>query len=204
MLIGITARARNGIMLKYRIEHGLTQVAAARQLGIHPQIWNSMELLRFDANRLSWNQVTKVAKSLGCLPEELIPEELRGYDCRVSKVVFRQVEAERMLAERTAQRMILPAPDKQVELEDLRNVSARRIEKSLKKLTYRQREILKLRFGLNERRKTYTLEEIGRMFKITRERVRSIEAGAVAKLRTQKISDFLRECLPDQAKETRR
>ena len=51
----------------------------------------------------------------------------------------------------------------------------------LKTLTYREREIIRLRYGLGDGY-TYTLEEVGRIFKVTRERVRQIEAKAVRKL----------------------
>ena len=51
----------------------------------------------------------------------------------------------------------------------------------LKTLTYREREIIRLRYGLADGY-SYTLEEVGRIFKVTRERVRQIEAKAVRKL----------------------
>ena len=56
-----------------------------------------------------------------------------------------------------------------------------RIEKLLKTLTFREREIIRLRYGLVDGY-SYTLEEVGRIFKVTRERVRQIEAKAVKKL----------------------
>jgi RNA polymerase primary sigma factor len=55
------------------------------------------------------------------------------------------------------------------------------ISKILKTLTYREREIIKLRYGL-ENGYSYTLEEVGRIFQVTRERVRQIEQKAVEKL----------------------
>ena len=57
-----------------------------------------------------------------------------------------------------------------------------KIETILKTLTYREREIIRLRYGLTDGY-TYTLEEVGRIFRVTRERVRQIEAKAVEKLR---------------------
>src|SRR3989344_3563672 len=56
-----------------------------------------------------------------------------------------------------------------------------KIEAVLKTLTYREREIIKLRYGLGDGY-TYTLEEVGRIFKVTQERVRMIEAKAARKL----------------------
>ncbi len=57
-----------------------------------------------------------------------------------------------------------------------------RIEKVLDTLSYREREILKMRYGLKDGY-AYTLEEVGKIFKVTRERVRQIEAAAVKKLK---------------------
>ncbi|WP_442481483.1 sigma-70 family RNA polymerase sigma factor [Aeoliella sp. SH292] len=68
------------------------------------------------------------------------------------------------------------------------------IEELLKTLTFREREIIRLRYGLHDGY-SYTLEEVGRIFKVTRERVRQIEAKAVAKLqhpvRSQMLSSFV-------------
>ncbi|NQW47697.1 MAG: sigma-70 family RNA polymerase sigma factor, partial [Planctomycetes bacterium] len=69
-----------------------------------------------------------------------------------------------------------------------------RIESLLKTLTYREREIIRLRYGLTDGY-TYTLEEVGRIFRVTRERVRQIEAKAVKKLqhpvRSRQLETFL-------------
>ena len=69
-----------------------------------------------------------------------------------------------------------------------------RIVKVLRTLSYREREIIKLRFGLGDGY-SYTLEEVGHIFKVTRERIRQIEAKAVRKLqqpaRSQELVGFL-------------
>ena len=57
----------------------------------------------------------------------------------------------------------------------------RRIDATLNSLSFREREIIKLRFGLGVGY-TYTLEEVGKIFKVTRERVRQIEAKSLRKL----------------------
>jgi len=70
-----------------------------------------------------------------------------------------------------------------------------KIEGLLKTLTYREREIVRLRYGLGDGY-TYTLEEVGRIFKVTRERVRQIEAKALRKLqhpvRSEQLEGFMR------------
>ena len=69
-----------------------------------------------------------------------------------------------------------------------------RIDSLLKTLTYREREIIRLRYGLTDGY-TYTLEEVGRIFRVTRERVRQIEAKAVKKLqhpvRSRQLESFM-------------
>lgn len=69
-----------------------------------------------------------------------------------------------------------------------------KIETVLHTLSYREREIIKLRYGIGDGY-TYTLEEVGKKFNVTRERVRQIEAKAVRKLqhpvRSRKLEGFL-------------
>jgi RNA polymerase primary sigma factor len=62
-----------------------------------------------------------------------------------------------------------------------RDALKRRIEEAMQTLNYREREIIKLRYGLADGY-AYTLEEVGKIFCVTRERVRQIETKAVRKL----------------------
>jgi RNA polymerase primary sigma factor len=82
------------------------------------------------------------------------------------------------------------SPSESATSEMLRN----RIGDVLRTLTYREREILKLRYGIGDGY-TYTLEEVGRIFKVTRERVRQVESKAIRKLqhpvRRQRLANFL-------------
>lgn len=69
-----------------------------------------------------------------------------------------------------------------------------RLEEVIKTLNYREREILRMRFGLADGY-AYTLEEVGRVFSVTRERVRQIESKAVKKLqqpfRSRTLASFV-------------
>ena len=75
-----------------------------------------------------------------------------------------------------------------------REMLKERIDDVLGTLTFREREIIKLRYGIGDGY-TYTLEEVGRIFRVTRERVRQIEAKAVRKLRhpvrARQLASFL-------------
>jgi RNA polymerase primary sigma factor len=68
------------------------------------------------------------------------------------------------------------------------------LEEVLDSLTLREQKVLKLRFGIDDGR-ARTLEEVGKQFDVTRERIRQIEAKALRKLkhpsRSKKLKDFL-------------
>ena len=68
------------------------------------------------------------------------------------------------------------------------------LNNALSSLTPREREVDTLRFGLEDGR-ARTLEEVGREFNVTRERIRQIEAKALRKLRhpsrSKRLKDFL-------------
>lgn len=83
----------------------------------------------------------------------------------------------------TAERMYT-----ELEKEDLRN----RIEFILSSLGDREREILELRFGFRND-KEYTLEEVGNMFELTRERIRQIQAKALKKLRNSPGVKYIKQ-----------
>jgi RNA polymerase primary sigma factor len=83
----------------------------------------------------------------------------------------------------------LPPPDAAS-----RQLLKEQIEDVLESLTPRERRVLQLRFGLEDGR-SRTLEEVGREFNVTRERIRQIEAKALRKLRhptrSRKLKDYL-------------
>jgi RNA polymerase primary sigma factor len=83
----------------------------------------------------------------------------------------------------------------------MRQMLRDKIDHVLKSLTYREREIIKLRYGLGDGY-SYTLEETGRIFKVTRERIRQIESKALKKLqhhtRSNHLRGFVEALLPNE------
>jgi RNA polymerase primary sigma factor len=84
---------------------------------------------------------------------------------------------------------VMPSPPDTVIHINLRE----QIEEALKSLTEREAKVLKMRFGLGDGNE-HTLEEVGQQFKVTRERIRQIEAKALRKLkhpsRSKKLKSF--------------
>lgn len=83
-----------------------------------------------------------------------------------------------------------PAPDSAIAKAAL----IKRIREALTLLTDREEEIIRLRFGIDQEA-TYTLDEIGNMFDLTRERIRQIEKRALEKLCLADEGDILRSFL---------
>lgn len=85
----------------------------------------------------------------------------------------------------------LPSPEEHLDQADL----ARYIDDALSGLNERESKVLRLRFGLADHGDGMTLEEIGQMFGLTRERIRQIEAKALGRLRHPSRGDVLRDFL---------
>ncbi|HEX4662099.1 MAG TPA: RNA polymerase sigma factor RpoD [Candidatus Saccharimonadales bacterium] len=83
-----------------------------------------------------------------------------------------------------------PSPDDAASVQLLKE----QVQDILNVLTEREQKILKMRFGLEDG-KSHTLEEVGQEFSVTRERIRQIEAKALAKLRKHKDAKKLYEYL---------
>jgi RNA polymerase primary sigma factor len=71
------------------------------------------------------------------------------------------------------------------------------VEAALSELSEREQEVVKMRFGLVDGQ-AKTLEEVGKEFGVTRERIRQIEAKTLAKLRHPQRSQRLKEFLEDE------
>ncbi len=83
-----------------------------------------------------------------------------------------------------------PSPDKELLTDSLR----KEIDRALNKLTRREADIVRLYFGLNDKR-THRLEEIGEVFNLTRERVRQIREKAIKRLKHTSRSRILKTYL---------
>ncbi len=78
-----------------------------------------------------------------------------------------------------------------------RHLLGEEVDRALEELGERERQVVQMRFGLNRSGRAHTLEEVGREFGVTRERIRQIEAKTLAKLRhpqrSKKLRDYLEE-----------
>ncbi len=179
MLVALVAKMRNGRLLRYRKDNCVTQKAAAELAGISPTAWCAIEGMRF--KDVSWRNVRLVADFLEVSTEEICPEAMRKMNLRLEATAYKECEANLLMARDTENRLTLPSPADTEDGEQRTAMQREAIDDILKTLTYREREIIKLRYGIGDGY-TYTLEEISRIFKVTRERVRQVEAKAIRKL----------------------
>jgi RNA polymerase sigma factor (sigma-70 family) len=122
----------------------------------------------------------KLFKVTGKLLEDIWPRELRAAIRNgkiATRIDFRQDIDLKLLTVDFQARALLPSP------EDLaaRAEVQESFDDLLKTLTFRQRQIIEMRFGLNGQ--SYTLEEVGKVFKLTKDRIRQIENTAINRLR---------------------
>ena len=87
-----------------------------------------------------------------------------------------------------------PDPNNRPEQDIISQEHIQRLRNALKRLNYREREIIKLRYGLADGY-CYTLKEVGHFFRVTRERIRQIEAKAIKKLQQPALSQGLVGCI---------
>lgn len=178
---------RNEAAIAAREKLGLTQAEAARRIGVPQGSLCDLECLRFDrfgvggyrSKGIGDRQLMAIAFFYGVSDEELLPADLRGKSFTNHAEAVKDVPTTALLG------MAADAPSAEQKLIGEEVKAA--IGEALDDLTFREREIVKLRYGMGGEGE-YTLEEVSRIFRITRERVRQIEMKAMRKLRHPKRS----------------
>ncbi len=185
--VAIIAKLRNGPMIRYRNTGGIAQGEAARRAGIATLTWVLLEQmrlgLRYDAEG---SAARKVAQLLSMSLYDVFPPELRGRMSGCTRTAYGRLAAHCLTdaVERHTERMTLPSPADLIEQQD----DVDRLKPLLMALSYREREIIKLRNGIGDGH-AHTLEEVGKIFKVTRERIRAVEARAMRKLKALRGRD---------------
>lgn len=173
--VGIKVIPYNRIMREARRTLKLTQRQLAEQIGVSTSLVSEIERM---SHSVSETVATEIALVLGVDMDYLFPHELRGRPRETTSFDFVvQVESLQALSEETVD-TIAAGPETAYMQTELHNV----LMDQLHKLTPQQRRVVEVRFGLDGK-DSMTLEEVARLFGLTRERVRQIEAMALARLR---------------------
>lgn len=200
--IRIVAKLRHGVIDDLVEQHGRQELA--KILGVCTSTisnWANLKTIpSFEggngrgsmSKEKARSVAVKLCKLSGKRLEDIFPSFARKAleDTPRTIVVDRPLtegEAAEAIARRDSQqRLAGPAPILGAVHSELKSDLA----KAMKCLSYREREIVKLRYGLNDGY-SYTLEEVGKIFKVTRDRIRQIEAKAICKLRRTEIASEL-------------
>jgi RNA polymerase sigma factor (sigma-70 family) len=184
MRLRATLKLRNEAMLAARERFGLTQKALSELSDVGLAEIGQMERLDYRMPRCA-EKASRVAGVLELDVEQVVPEQYASKRLWADIHVVREIDAGLLLtvSEDAARMRLLPAPSNDVELRDLKAA----IESILSTLSWREGEIIKLRYGLCGEQ-AHTLSEVGQIVRLTRERVRQIETNAIRKLtdRTQR------------------
>jgi len=146
------------------------------------KIWASCGTLRRGQRETTRKAVLRLCEMAQSTPEDLFPgfvrEKLNGKS-RITQTT-REITFQQLTAV-PRQQLTYEVPFDEIDANlDAVDTIGKLWKKA--KLSYREREILKLRYGLGDG-VTFTLEEVGHIFRVTRERIRNVEAKALRKLR---------------------
>ena len=185
LAVGIRKSVFHYEMKSRRTALGLTQRQVAEQCGMSLKTYSKIETFRqFPATK----QADAISLVLGQSVDKLFPEWSKlVYKKRKAKIEVHDISF--VSLESPTYRM-LEAPDN-IEDNLFDEETKDRIEQILETLGPREREIVKMRFGFYGKQKT--LEEVGKHFMVTRERIREIEMKAMGKLKCPSRADKLRE-----------
>lgn len=179
--------------IRQAITRALADQARTIRIPVHmiETINKLMRLTRELYQKLGRDPSTKeIAKSLG-LPEEKVRDILQ--------ITLDPISMEMPVGDDEDSELGDFVEDKKVEPPDVRafqELLKQEVDRLLKQLTPRESEIVRMRFGLGEA-SAHTLEEVGDVFQVTRERIRQIEAKALRKMRDpsrrQKLRNFIQD-----------
>lgn len=194
----VKVTVRNNLILKAIKDFGYTNLnnfAKATGIGV-TGIYSLVNLMEppIGAKGEFIKPAKELMEVLGACPSELWTDEqltLRLDSNRTERVMSK--EALQITLQSNARSLIgLDYPEQEMVEEDMTRVVADKLDS----LTPREAKILRLRFGLDGVQ-AHTLEEIGKIFKVTREQIRHIEARALRKLRDPSRSDDLKQFIEE-------
>lgn len=183
----------NARLVDARKRHGITGEKMSLLVGLSRSRLRDIENLRVIPTE---EEVVKIACILEKPIDYLFPEELMSA-VRVGVFSRRKVELDtpEVISLTEAQRLRLTYDGETTLIDEVsKTLLHEQIEAVLDTLTPREKRVLELRFGLEDRQRR-TLEEVGKEFNVTRDRIRQIELKALRKLRHPSRSRYLKDYL---------
>lgn len=169
MKVRAELRLKNDTLKAARLKAGLTQYQLCDIAGVHRGIVTQLECLRFKG--CSHESITKVANALDLEPSDVCPEELKG---------FRGFPTVHRISDIPNSRLI-DKSDNLSQLEEAEEFIANKelLSHALSCIPERLKNVVLMRYGLPPYKKEHTYEDIGKVLKVSRERVRQMLSKAI-------------------------
>lgn len=183
----VTITVKNNVLLSAMKQNGFkTAASLSRASGVSQQlIGGYLNLKATPFGQLGFKEsIIKLSKVLRILPEDLFPSQ------HIKKALNKNKTSIELSASAVENFLEQKNPEKLLELKEMK----KQINLSLSRLGERDRGIIEYRFGLNGR-KQKTLKECGKIYGVTRERIRGLEARGLRCLRDSKKNRDLRTCV---------
>ena len=173
------SKIRNHVLIAERERRGINQAEMASLLDIPMFLYCRLEKLDFP-KKFDEDLILKIACKLKIQPDDIMPRELAGVSVINKTEKVAEVSVKNILdCGCIKANFILDSPSDIAAKDD----DTLELLKHVDELSYREKEVIKMRFGVGEDCTEYTYSEIARIFKVTRERVRQVERKAIRKLK---------------------
>jgi RNA polymerase sigma factor (sigma-70 family) len=130
----------------------------------------------------------KLSEILKCMPEDICPPQHLENGLKNNNILFEANAQEILTLTSGNTYTAIPAIEKIIEEEDINQIN-----QSLDYLTPKEKKIIEMRFALGEEPDEKTYEDIGKIYNLSRERIRQIEIKAIRKLRRANDTIKLRD-----------
>jgi RNA polymerase sigma factor (sigma-70 family) len=180
MKIRAELRLKNGLLIELREKMGFSQAQLAESCGVSQHFICRLENLKYTPKSYT-PAFIRVCDFLGVCHADILPEDILGKE--INTVFRKNIEVQSLALQEYCNnygnRMTLPSPSEEMLVVDQVDFIKDIIDK---KLTFREKTVISERFGISDG-KPKTLAEIGKRFKVSRNRVRQIEAKAIRKIK---------------------
>jgi len=204
MQIGIKATPFNFVLRENRKLLGMTQKELAELANVQTEFIGQLELLKLPPGTYSSirDKLNRVSQAIEIDFDILFPQEYLDAiqkkvlpKCTRTLIWIREVKLSE-LPPSVNEQLALPEPEDFIIEGEMKELLPKVLLEQLDTLSDKEAKVIKLRFGIDSiDYKEKTLEEVGKIFDVTSERIRCVEARALQKLRHLNRSEQLREYL---------
>lgn len=206
--VRLEVRVKNAQLVNARESLGLSAKSVAERMGIHYVTYLGFESMQRYPSEESQKKVCDFYRGneVFLFEQDVFPQELKSVRPQRRYVMEKEIPREKLFSLSDISRKFLPnieeTAETLLEQQEEKQKLSDRLESVLSTLNYREREVLKLKYGLSMDGHEFTNGELATIFKVSSSRIRQIMEVALRKLRhpvrSSKLKDFLPEGIYQQ------